>query len=37
MTEAEFEVTKQNICRLIKAERDENRKCTTEYVNVWVA
>ena len=40
MTEAEdfeFEVPKPNVCRLIKAERDENNMQTKENVNVQVA
>ena len=40
MTEAEdfeFEVPKLNICRLIKAERDENNMQTKENVNIQIA
>ena len=33
----EFELPKLNICRLIKAERDENNMQTKENVNVQIA
>ena len=33
----EFELPKLNICRLIKAERDENNMQTKENVNIQIA